>query len=355
MFSGSGRQPRLSRDGEAGRPEYDFLFDDDWEVCPSLREQTAIAAVGNGAPPQRDLMTRTAFVLVLLAANLVPCIAAQTPHDRAFWRAIARQKYAVPEHESADALAHELSALLASPDPELRDELAYSILTTWIYRKNRLSASTLISLTDEWRANLKSGLGEAGTNSVLKRSFSALMLSSMARREAKAPFMGAERYHSLVAEATTYLQAERDLRGYDAQLHWIHATAHTADLLTALADSPLLTKEEAAGMFHAIDTRLSTATDVYIQGEQDRLAAAVVAVIRRKDFDAPTFASWLTHFQDEDRNVWTATTVESLARYQNHNYLLTALTARILMEGNSAEMEKYREEVLKILAARLNG
>jgi hypothetical protein len=288
-------------------------------------------------------------VLFVLSASLS---AQSVQHDRAFWRAIAANKYAVPDHESADALAQELSGLLASPDPELRDDLAYSILTHWIYRVKLLSPPTLVSLTDEWRANLNSGLGEQGTNSVLKRSFSALILSSMARREAKAPFMGAERYHALVREAIAYLNGEHDLRGYDARLHWIHATAHTADLLGALADSPTLTREEAAGILAAIDSRLATAPEVYTQGEQDRLASAVVSVIRRPDFDASTFAPWLKHIDDEDRDVWTATTVESLARYQNHNSMLQALTVRLSLESD--RMLNFRKQVLDVLRNRLD-
>lgn len=302
---------------------------------------------------QRRHLTATLllfFVNILLSSDL----RAQPQHDRSFWQAIAKNKYAVPENESADTLSHELSALLPSPDPELRDELAYSILTTWIYRKNsRISTPTLIALTDEWRANLKSGLGESGTNSVLKRSFSALCLSSMANREAKLPFMGDQRYHQLVSEAATYLVAERDLRGYDARLHWIHATAHTADLLAALAQSSLLTKQEQANILAAIDARLATAPDVYTQGEQDRLAAAVVAVIRRTDFDPSDFSPWLDKIKTEDKDTWTATTPESLARFQNHNYFLEALTARIFLEPDSSRVTEYRQQTLTLLRSRL--
>ena len=281
-------------------------------------------------------------------------VVAQPQHDRAFWQAIAKNKYAVPEHESADALSQEVSGLLSSPDPELRDELAYSILVRWIYRLNILSTQQLIILTDEWRANLKSGLGEVGTNSVLKRSFSALCLSLMANREAKAPFMGAERYHQLVAESVAYLQAERDLRGYDAKLHWIHATAHTADLLAGLAQSSQLTKEEAARILDAVANRLATAPDVYTQGEQDRLAAVVVSVIQRNDFDTATFDPWLARIKNEDSDVWTSTTPESLARYQNHNYMLQALTVRLSLEPDSPRIVAYREKVLAILKTRLD-
>jgi hypothetical protein len=291
--------------------------------------------------------------LLVVIVVLLSAVVAQSQHDRTFWQQIVKNKYAVPEHESADALSQELSPLLASPDPELRDDLAYSILARWIYR-GKISTPQLIVLTDEWRANLKSGLGEIGTNSVLKRSFSALCLSSMAAREAKSPFMGAERYHQLVAESVAYLRAERDLRGYDAKLHWIHSTAHTADLLAALADSALLTKDEEKAILSAIAARLSTAPEVYTQGEQDRLAAAVVAVIRRPDFQAADFESWLNGIQTEDRDVWTSTTPESLARFQNHNYMLQALTARLSLEPDSSHNAEYKQKVLALLKTRLD-
>ena len=278
---------------------------------------------------------------------------AQPPHDRAFWQGIAKNHYAVPTNESSDVLANELSSQLASPDPELRDDLAYSILARWIYR-GVLSQPALVSLTDTWRANLKDGLGETGTTSVLKRSFSALCLASMARREAVTPFMGAERYHDLVGEGIAYLQSERDLRGYDPKLHWIHATAHTADLLAALAGNNQLTKEESAGILTAISARLATAPDVFTQGEQDRLAAAVLAIIRRPDFGPAKFEQWLTALQSEDRDLWTTITPESLARYQNHTYLLQALFTRLALEPDSPRMGEFKQEVLAVTKGRLD-
>src|SRR5437763_479828 len=103
----------------------------------------------------------------LLVVSLLLCAVlshAQGSHDVAFWRSIAKNKYAVPANESADALAHEVSGLLALSDPELRDDLAYSILARWIHR-GYISNATAVQLTDEWRPNLKNGIGENGTNS----------------------------------------------------------------------------------------------------------------------------------------------------------------------------------------------
>ena len=165
--------------------------------------------------------------------------------------------------------------------------------------------------------------------------------------------MGAERFHQLVRDGINYLQAERDLRGYDAKLHWIHATAHAADLLAALASSPQLTREESAGILSAVSTRLATAPDVFTQGEQDRLAAAMLAVVRRPEFEAAKFEQWLTAMR-EDRDVWTATTPEQLARYQNHTYLLQALFTRLAIEPDLPRIAEFKEKILAVIETRLD-
>jgi hypothetical protein len=93
---------------------------------------------------------------------------------------------------------------------------------------------------------------------------------------------------------------------------------------------------------------------VFTQGEQDRLAAATVAVVRRPEFEAAKFEHWLSALQNQDRDVWTNTTPESLAHYQNHNYLLQALFTRLALEPDSSRVVEFREEVLAVMKSRLD-
>jgi hypothetical protein len=295
---------------------------------------------------QSTLMRNLLLTALLLCSTVAPAHAADI-HEIDFWRAIAKNKFAVPDGESADSLAQELSRALASPNPELRDDLAYSILHRWIVTPGTLTQPTLEALTDEWRANLETAA------TVIHRSFSALCLSSMAKREARAPFMGETRFHQLVADALHYLRDENDLRGYDAKLGWIHATGHTADLLEALALSKHLTNEEGAAILSAVAHRLSTAPRVYTQGEQDRLAAAVKAVILRPAFDPASLETWLSTLEKEDRAVWqNPLTPESLAVYQNHTYMLQGLAVRLSLEAESTTAAKFKTKVLAILRTR---
>src|SRR5204863_453162 len=91
-------------------------------------------------------------ILALLVAGASTPGAVQ--HDRSFWAGIAKNRYEVPPGESADALVRELSDFLGSPDPELRDDFAYSIAAAWIYRDRRVSEKTLHELLKTWSAHL---------------------------------------------------------------------------------------------------------------------------------------------------------------------------------------------------------
>src|SRR5258708_14178430 len=110
-------------------------------------------------------------------------------HDREVWRAVAKNKYAIPGGESAFPLIRELSGYLGSSDPELRDDLAYTTIATWIVVQKQLTATDLTYLLEEWRTNLRIGIGQSGADGVLKRSFSALCLAALAEREFKTPFL----------------------------------------------------------------------------------------------------------------------------------------------------------------------
>ena len=298
---------------------------------------------------RHNLLIRVLPPLLCLAASLA---AGLPSHDRQYWKDIAGSHYAVPDGQSASALAEELSALLANPDPELRDDLAYSILTSWI-RAGNLSNADLITLSDEWRANLKKNIGEAGNNTVLLRSFSALCLSEIAARDVKSPFLGAERYHGLLSDALAYLSDERDVRGYDVNIGWIHSTAHTADLLEALAENPALMTAEQPRILDAIAQRMATAHVIYTHGEQDRLALAVMAIMERPDFQQDAFAGWLKQIQEKDRAMWKLSPIPSdeMSRYQNDSYMLEALAARMAARNASAANSSMAEAYKAVLQA----
>ena len=249
-------------------------------------------------------------------------------HDKAYWRAIVEKDYAVPPGAVPADLVIELVRYTGSPDPELRDDFGYMIPMTWIERDQRLSPPILRELLKAWKGNLRTGLGETGTDTVLLRSFSALHLATLVRVDNEHPYLAAEDIRSLADEALAYFAAEKDLRGFEPARGWIHATAHTADLLAALAASPHLRKTDPKRMLDALTAKLSTAPGAYTWGEEERLAAVVHALLQRKDFDAALLAPWIAKFKADSEKLWEGgPQVDPLryARVLNGKHLLRAL------------------------------
>ena len=212
-------------------------------------------------------------------------------HDRSYWRQISGNDFKVPEGSSADFLAQELSELLGSPDRELRDRLAYEILTAWIYKTHALDVQAIRNLMREWERNLEH-LPDNRPDAVLRRSFSALMLSVGVARDNSEPFLENAEFRHLWNVAIDYLASENDLRGFDPRLGWIHATAHTADLLKFLARSRYITRDDQRVLLNAIHQKLTKANMVFTYGEDERLARTVLSLVARSDFDAEEFDAW---------------------------------------------------------------
>jgi len=296
-------------------------------------------------------MAKTRSAGLVLALVFAAGLPAAPAHDKSFWREIVNNRYALPAGEAAYPLARELSAALASPDPELRDGLAYEILARWIADPQRFSPEELRSLAEEWGRNLGAGIGEKEGDAVFRRSFSALCLAELAKRDLAKPFLGADGYRSLLARALEYLGREEDLRGFDARKGWIHATAHTADLLASLAGNPLFTRADQAALLEAAGKRLRS--PVFTYGEQDRLAHAVAALVAREDFDQEAFAGWLAEMDRGDLLVWREfpPQLDLLWRYENSTYFLEALAAQLAPSERPAA-RSAQQQILKALARR---
>ena len=294
-----------------------------------------------------------AVVFVCEAKGNAPLLG-QGRHEREYWKQIAKNHYAVPAGQEVWPLVRELSGYLGSPDPELRDDLAYSLLEVWIGRQKQLSSEQLLTLLEEWQANLRAGIGETGGDGVFRRSFSALCLATLAERELRDPFLGENRFRTLLSRALEYLNEERDLRGFDAKKGWIHATAHTADLLAALAENRHLTREDQGRMLQGIKQRLATAEDIFQYGEPDRLANVAAAIIAREDFDAARWPSWVAGMDEEDGVVWhdSPPKLQLLARFENDSYFLRATVAQISLRTASSASAEAQKVVCASLRRR---
>lgn len=242
------------------------------------------------------------------------------------WLALTRNAVPPPDLDP-DVLTRDLLTFLASPDPELRDTVAYTLLATWI-QAGRFTPGQQRDLLDVARARLHVGLGEQDTDSVFIRSFAALLLASLIERDLRAPFLLPTDRRQALDDCLTLLVGERDLRGYDQQRGWAHTTAHTADALGALAQQPDLTSDDLGRVLRTMFERLVLSDHLFLFWEPSRLALAAMVCLTRLDDDEVTawsdrIANWIT------RNAHGSFTPDLAARRANVEAFLASLALHL--------------------------
>lgn len=295
-------------------------------------------------------MVRSVLVALVLAAcahpppppRPAPCPSA-TPRVPDEDAAVRRWKERIAANRVAadPAALPELLAFLASPDPVRRDAIAFTLLEKWIIAGD-LPVAELRSVRDRLVERMRSG------DSVFARSFAALTLGAIVKRDLVQPFLTDDERRALLAAARGYADRETDLRGYTEGTGWAHAAAHTADLLVRLAREPSFT---AADRAIVLDTVAAFAVRRHgfnlHDGEDGRLAQAVLAAVRagvdhdklvaflaqlRAPLEEPGFDPVLFAAQRNARNLlFTLYVQASLAqpRTPADTELVTAVTAAI--------------------------
>ena len=210
---------------------------------------------------------------------------------RSYWKQVLEKGLRVPTDRPLDDVTAELTAMLGSADPGLRDEIAFPALGTWIDRG--VYDELLAGLGDGMAAGLAVGLGESGTDSVFRRTFSVLVLATVIERDNTAHLLPAEQVLRWGDRIVSWLLLERDLRGYVPGKGWAHAVAHGADAIATLAGSRHLGPSELTVLLDVLADRVLLAEEPLTAGEPDRIAVAVLAVLRRGLVPGKVFEPWV--------------------------------------------------------------
>jgi hypothetical protein len=225
--------------------------------------------------------------------------------ESAFWDRVVAEGHQVPSDRSLADLTAELTSMLGDPDPHRRDEIAFGLLARWI--SEGVYDDLLEGLGDGMTAGLLVGIGQSGTDTVFRRSFSALILAVCVSRDNEQHLLAPETILGWGDRIAGWFVRERDLRGYVAGKGWAHAVAHGADALGELAGSRAMGRLELTVLLDVIaDRLLKESDDRLLHGEDDRLAAATMAILRRDLVAAEVLEPWLARLAaaaapDDDR------------------------------------------------------
>ncbi|WP_104108111.1 DUF2785 domain-containing protein [Nocardioides sp. 616] len=208
-----------------------------------------------------------------------------------YWREVLSDGLAVPRDRPLDELTAELTGMLGSPDPEQRDGIAYPALSTWVERG--VYDDLLPGLGDGMATGLRVGLGETGTDTVFRRSWSVLVLAAVLARDTQHRLLTGDQVLRWGDEIATWFLRERDLRGWVPGHGWAHALAHGADAIGAVAGSPHLQTPELTVLLDVLADRLVTTEHLLTSGEPDRMAQATLTLLRRDLVPLKVLEPWI--------------------------------------------------------------
>ncbi len=199
--------------------------------------------------------------------------------------------------ENSRELIDEMIDNIGNPDPILRDDLIYSILANWIIsgsiddKSKKYILNRLISKDNLfYKIDLKEDI------SVLRRSFSVLMIPPLIYSHRKKQYLSESEIREIFNKVCRYFSLENDLRGYIENTGWAHSAAHTADALDELALCEELGKNDLEKILNLIKNKISDNSYVFVNEEEERMCTAVESIISREILSKEFIYNWLESF-----------------------------------------------------------
>lgn len=192
------------------------------------------------------------------------------------------------------ALAPALVACLADRDPVLRDEVAFTGLSTWM-RGKLLPPAVVQAIGTRALALLQAPRDTA----VFAQSFAALVLSEVVRADRVDSVLAPDLLAAIAREGQRHLGEIRDYRGFHPIEGWRHDLAHSADLLLQLGLNSRVPSTVLEGWLTAFAPHVDgRGTHVFLEGEPERLTRAVVNIARRGVVAPAFWDQWLARLGD---------------------------------------------------------
>ena len=274
--------------------------------------------------------------------------------DKDFWASLAKNDFQIPAGYTLANLTSILFSYLGSIDPELRDDIAYIVYANWL-KQEKYSREELKSHVETLLPNLDKGISETESDTVFLRAFSILLLAEIVHNDNKKPVLEKDQVRLILEKGLWYLEAEQDPRGYISVKGWAHALAHTADLLLVLARNRIIDGTDLSRMLSSISTKIIHSTNhVYIQGEDERLANAILEILRRDLIPSDQVESWTKSFTAPDGKDWKGAYIDEQRNnaYQNTRNLLRSIYLALTAQpGEYPNRERFRGLVFESLNA----
>ncbi|WP_166000983.1 DUF2785 domain-containing protein [Bacillus sp. Cs-700] len=266
---------------------------------------------------------------------------------------LKRNKY---QGDLNDLLIHMLHQI-GSTDPVLRDDLIYQtfgkLVTEDFLTKEQLTSLLCKCLDYE---HLFYRIGERGTDSVLTRSFSVLVIALILEKDREARFLSENRIAAVREACFRYLREEQDTRGYVENKGWAHSIAHGADALMEVIRHPLFDIEKMDECLEVIQECLFKKATTYVDDEDERLLYALEALLDQ-GLSEELLSNWIESLSTELEGMFQQNgySVEFFHTKGNVLSFMKSCYFRLIMLGEFPEARSMIEKVVERWTRKIYG
>lgn len=190
---------------------------------------------------------------------------------------IKENEYNLGNGENINDYVNLMLKYIGDNDPEVRDELIYTTFVNWIEEKGYFTDEELETLLNTILSKDFAfyNIGSEDDDSVLRRSFSILLVNPILCVHLDKEFLDEEMILKTKDCLIKYLNEEKDLRGYDKEKGWLHAIAHVADGIHALINCKGITEDICKDIMGTIENKLLEGREVFNAEEDERLITII--------------------------------------------------------------------------------
>lgn len=249
----------------------------------------------------------------------------------------------VNEHDLADHMIKNIG----HPNSHIRDDLIYECLAHLFHEnhfdENHLTRYLNILLDSN---HLTYDMENETKNSVLTRSFSILQLVIFIYVHNRDDVLKRIDIENAFTIFLDYFSKENMLEGYNKDVGWIHAIAHSADLFNQFMHVKWFKKEELEMMFEAIAHKMKQSNQPFNFNEEERMAVAIKSGIKRNLLSKDYIVKWVANVARQDDLTQVP---EKIYLANNSKHFLRSIYFKLIDEDEYQYITDTIKEKLKTL------
>ncbi|MFS0749288.1 DUF2785 domain-containing protein [Oceanobacillus sp. 1P07AA] len=203
---------------------------------------------------------------------------------------------------------------IGSTDSELRDNLIYPYFYK-LLRDDCLSK-------EHWYRIIEVCIGEdylfykideGQSDGVFKRSFTVLVIGLFLEKDKEKRYFDEIFSINVMKAVISYIEQEKDTRGFVEGKGWAHSVAHVADVFCIMTEHHYFNEKDIPKVLSAIKTSIMV-EHPYIDDEEVRLSF-ILPMLLKKELGENIILNWFNGI-NEDLEMWIAENKQSLRSYR---------------------------------------